>query len=394
MQHQRKEWEEVFHDAAKWPEHRVYAWKAVKGTETAAAFKTVLRTWAEPGKAHSITLSRDLVWAVSELSRKLDPMYLYEKVLNTRMPFPLTIFDWTGEDRRLAYNDMHIAQEQEDQHPENEIPAIAIVEKADGGKYIHFLSYDFVERYLMFFPISFLTQAQLSDNTPGNDFKDVLKKCGFSVGTVAEFMFTTSVVLKHPETKQVVDDPRIRSYCIGPVFSLLALQRDKQKMVRGLLSGVSGQFRWLGALLALLDRPTMVRYVDTVLADPAVPGKPKGVPKATSQNQTLTLMLPREKVVTKVVHLTERERKKVGKHEVGGHWCYSHRRGNPDCRHVWPKQPTSRQQCEKDCGAVRWRRESYERGEGDVLKHKQRRATFTGMSVERLTTAMKEEAKT
>ena len=391
MADKRKDWEELLRECFKHPEHRVAGWDDVKGTEPGAVFKRLLFKYSKPGRAHTISLSDDLVWAVSELSRKLDPMYLYEKVMNTRLPFPVTVFEWKGEVRRLAYQSMKVNQEVSEEHPDHEVPAIMVAEKENGGKFIRFLSYDYEARSMIFFPVMFDVLPEDHSN-PDNSLTQVLKNSGGDPAQVLDFMFTTVIVQKNPDLHKILEDPRLDVRVSGPLWGSARTMKPRQR-IGFLFAGVSGQFRWLGALLALLDRPAMTRYVDTILADPAAQAASKGVQKATSQNQTLTLLLPREKVVTKVVHLTEHERKKVGLHEVAGHWCYSHKRGDPNCHHVWPNQPTLRQICER-CGAVRWRREAHERGQGETLKHKKRRATFTGMSVERLTEAMKEEAKT
>ena len=50
------------------------------------------------------------------------------------------------------------------------------------------------------------------------------------------------------------------------------------------------------------------------------------------------------------------------RHEVSGHWCESHVRGNPDCEHTYVDETPRRRLC-IHCGHLIWWRESHERGD-------------------------------
>lgn len=377
-----KTWPEIFASAAKWPELRVYRWKDYKkeGKSHQHGFIAMLNAAAKPGATHTVTLSSDLVWAISKLSYALDPVYLFEQVVAARMPFMNTVVEWHGEDRRQAYNEMGVAQELDQIHPTCEHPAFMVMDK-EGRKHIHSLSYDEATKKFIYFPLVF--EVNMNEDRSQNSFYAASENAKFSV---ADYMFTTKVLRLHPEAAELVNDPRVHIRMAGPIY---AAAIDSANPLPFLMAGTAGQFRWFGALCALLNRQGVVRYVDAP-ARPEDPAQPvqKG-DKAPSRPQVLTLMLPRDRVVQRVVRAAAHERKKVGLHEVMGHWAYSHRKGDQRCFHKWPVQPTRRQVCEA-CGMVRWWKTPHKRGQGNVVVSKPRRADYTGMSIERLAETIKE----
>lgn len=386
-----KNWQEIFTDAAKWPALRIAYWKSYGGTghNQEAKFYTtqLLRKMGKPEyNLRTISLTRDLVWAISKLSVELDPAFLFEQVVAARMPFQYTLFEWKGEDRRQVLDELKIRQEQLAEHPDSEVPSITVYD-TNGEKQMHFWSYEHEKKNLCMFPIVvFVNGNGVADNNPTLQMLGLYEGAG---NFIASWMFTTNVLQKHPDAINLVKDERVKLGLRGPIFAASSGVRNPAAL---LMAGTAGEFRWFGALCALLNRPGNVRYVDAPPPDPSqTPAKgPTRAQDGQSRPQVLTLMLPRDKTVTRLLRAVEQDRKKVGLHEVMGHWAYRHRELAQDCHHVWPSQPTRRQVCET-CGQVRWWMPQHNRGEGDTLKTKQRRADFTGQSVNRLVESIKQE---
>lgn len=79
----------------------------------------------------------------------------------------------------------------------------------------------------------------------------------------------------------------------------------------------------------------------------------------------LTLLLPRDQVLRKVVRLAMSERRARRRHPVLGHWCSSRRRGDPHCNHVYDNTSPTLKTC-VTCNHLVWWRKAHERGDAGV----------------------------
>lgn len=79
----------------------------------------------------------------------------------------------------------------------------------------------------------------------------------------------------------------------------------------------------------------------------------------------LTLLLPRDQVLRKVVRLAMTERRARRRHPVLGHWCSSRRRGDPTCNHEYENTSPTLKTC-VGCGHLVWWRKAHERGDAGV----------------------------
>jgi len=382
------DWSEAFASCAKWPELRVMGWKKlVRHPEASMNFRRLLRGLAQPNTLHTITLTKDLLWAISKLSIELDPEYLLQQAVNARMPFEVLIIEWNILDREEIYNELRVAQDRLGDVA-GEVPSFLVVTDGD-SKTINNLSYAAKDKKLCWFPCV----AETNSKYPAKEselLKTYMKASGTNF-TVADWLFTSNILKKYPGSDVLSEDPRVQVRLAGPLFVAAVEGEPHGEKFKTLMSGTAGQFRWFGALCALLNRQGLTRYVDAAPPTEPVPGRAQARDSAKPRTQVLTLMLPRDKVVQRVVRAMEHERKKVGLHEVMGHWAYSHRKGEATCAHDWPQQPTRRQVC-GTCGAVRWWKTPHNRGEGDTLKAKARRADFSGVAVDRLVEQIKLES--
>jgi len=384
-------WNEVFHDAWKWPQHRVIGYDVYKNKNAhhlEQHFKKFLFQLGRPGYwLHSLKLSADVVWAVSKLSQELPLDYLTAQAKSCRFPFLTMVVEWNPNVREQAYADMRVRQDNRVPAMPGETPAFVISQDEEGETSVFQISYTPVEKIMAWFPLMFkLNKPMNSDQT----FKCLLRQLKIPDNIYAEYLFTTDLVKKEPESLKVYDDPNVGVFMTGPL-ALKASRLPAKEWVDTLMSQTAGQFRWFGALCTLLNRQAMTRYVDIDLPE-SVPGEAKKPRESDAVDRQLVLLLPREKVVKRCVQTAERERKQVGLHEVGGHWAYSHHKGNDACQHQWPTQPSRRQVCEL-CGKLRWWKEAHERGEGEMLKVRRRRADMSGVSVDRLVETIKQEVK-
>lgn len=124
----------------------------------------------------------------------------------------------------------------------------------------------------------------------------------------------------------------------------------------------SGMFRFAVGALALLHEKKFTKVTpqapNTLRPDEV--GRKPGVRDMTPNYQFVEFNVPHT-VFIRDVQGDEFEAKEKCRHEVAGHYCESHRVGDPDCSHVFTAQSPTRQICLL-CGSKRWWRKAHERG--------------------------------
>lgn len=392
------DWNHVLETANKFPELRVMHWKTYRKLfpEHMPSVKRDLLEISRTGKV--FRLSDDLVWAITKLSLEIEPAVLLEHALACRLPFPTTIFEWNGEARSTSYKRSGVPVHDFSEVPDDERPCMTIQTAGRAVKVIRDFSYQIDEKSLCIFPITYWFDPEMEGVNPMAGVSDASRHylrqpetfaaIAASYQRFTHWWLTSAVIAQHEDQARAIEnDPHIGAYTYGPTAAAAGTMTNKLETHNVVMAGTAGNPRWFGALCVLLNQQKTIRYVEghqTPDSPEAKPRKPSNGPPTT-----LTLFLPKEKVVTNIVRLVHNgARKKVGAHDVQGFWSISHKRGNETCQHAWPLEHTRRQVCSV-CGALRWWKEEHHRGQGPTLKQRQRRLDYGGQDINRLEASLK-----
>lgn len=162
--------------------------------------------------------------------------------------------------------------------------------------------------------------------------------------------------------------------CYGKHFQaeMLALSSDKDAFkslgvaVSKAMTETSGMFRFCVSATAMLHNKKYVTTLD-MRANTPRPNETdvRNTVKHLSPNYQFVEMQVPHTVFIRDVQGTNFETRERCRHEVAGHYCESHRVGDPNCHHVFTAQSNTREVCLL-CGSKRWWRKSHERGNSVV----------------------------
>jgi hypothetical protein len=400
------DWGKMFKSVIDMPDHKLKEWRAErKHTPQACAdFMTLMRPAFLNCKI--IDLSDDLVWAITRLSTELHPRILMDHALNTRFPFEHMLFTWNGAARHHSYVDLKTPVHNYDPPPPTEIPATIVSSYTRNTKFVTDFAVEGGRLFLAPLRFYFDPTGAMHRMSPLNL---MLHKChAGEYSPHSGYWFTHAILEEYPDFAETFDaDTRFGTEIVPPVGTYLArqiregIEAKQENALHGglqqLMVSTAGNPRWFGALCALMNFEGPTRVVNG-FASPPTDSAPGAAPKRTSNQKrsvhNLTTFLPREEVVRMVRgrHL-DYDRKRPGQHDVGSFWRPLPNRGDPNCDHLWPEdQSTQRQVCDK-CDAVRVRVSPHKRGTGSVLTQKRRRLDYGGMSINRIKTAIENEAR-
>lgn len=149
---------------------------------------------------------------------------------------------------------------------------------------------------------------------------------------------------------------------------MLALAADKDAFkslgvaVSKAITETSGMFRFCISATALLQRKQYVKSVDMRPNAPRPDeADVRNTVKHLSPNYQFVEMQVPHTVFIREIQGGDFEARQRCRHEVAGHYCESHRVGDPNCHHVFTAQSNTREVCLL-CGSKRWWRKSHERG--------------------------------
>ena len=146
-------------------------------------------------------------------------------------------------------------------------------------------------------------------------------------------------------------------------------RRDIEGLIQERITECSGMWRFVISLLYLLNEREYVESDETWRAGKARFTGGGFVPYL--EFRRTRIKLPPPIVIARGTRALA-EGLPRRRHEVSGHWCVSHTRGDPSCDHVYVNETDARQTCPL-CGHKRWWRNNHERGDaslGYVLKER------------------------
>ena len=193
---------------------------------------------------------------------------------------------------------------------------------------------------------------------PGSPLHETRKQICQQVTRHASWQFTPEL----PSYKEALQNEKYAGRRIAEIA---------QASVMECLTEGSGMFREVISILALINARD---YSSEVVTKSGTGGRfvrGKRIPYMT--HRQLTIKVPREVVVNKLIKVIG-EGIPRRRHEVTGHWCNSHKVGDPTCKHdpivgcqraVYVAETENMELC-LVCGHRRWWRATHERGDAQI----------------------------